>query len=182
MINILILLGESASGKSTIEKEIQKYGYRKIISYTTRDIRKGEKSDVDYHYISVEMFNSLKENGFFAECAVYNGWSYGTAKEDCTDDNVAVLTPHGMRQLKKVDGLNIKSFYINVPRRDRFIKILQRGDDVDEAIRRNLSDQGQYDGIKDEVDFVITNDGYKKTPEELAMEILRLANEIKSDK
>ena len=138
------------------------------MSYTTRQPREGEVDGVDYHYVSVEQFKSLKEQGFFAESAVYNNWYYGIAKEDCTDDKVAVLTPHGLRQVSKIDGINITSFYINVPRRDRLIRILQRGDDIEESYRRNVSDVGQFDGIEDEVDYVINNEGYNKSIEEMS--------------
>ena len=171
---MIVLVGESASGKSSIEKMlVDKYGYRKIVSYTTRQPRKGEIDGVDYFFISDEEFNQRKATGFFAETATYNNWQYGTAKKDCTNDNVAVLTPHGMRQLKKIDGINIISFYINVPRRDRLIKILQRGDDIEEAYRRNLSDVGQFDGIQDEVDFVVCNPSYKKPVFEMVAEVIK---------
>lgn len=169
---MIVLVGESAAGKSSIEKYlVDNYQYNKIISYTTRDPRRNEIDGVDYHFISVEKFHNLKNKGFFAETATYNEWNYGVAKEDCTDDKVAVLTPHGLRQVSKIDGINITSFYISVPRRDRLIKILQRGDNIDESYRRNLSDVGQFDGIEDEVDFVINNDEYKKSIEEIAEEI-----------
>ena len=166
---MIVLVGESASGKSSIERHlVENYGYNKIVSYTTRQPREGEVDGVDYHYVSVEQFKSLKEQGFFAESAVYNNWYYGIAKEDCTDDKVAVLTPHGLRQVSKIDGINITSFYINVPRRDRLIRILQRGDDIEESYRRNVSDVGQFDGIEDEVDYVINNEGYNKSIEEMS--------------
>lgn len=171
---MIVLVGESASGKSSIEKYlVDNYGYNKVISYTTRSPRPNEIDGLDYHFISVEEFKELKENGFFAETAVYNNWYYGTAKEDCTDDKIAVLTPHGLRQISKVDGITTVSFYINVPRRDRLIKILQRGDDIEEAYRRSLSDVGQFDGIEDEVDYVISNDGYKKSIEEMSREVMK---------
>ena len=169
---MIVLVGESASGKSSIERYLMdNYGYKKIVSYTTRSPRLGEVDGIDYHFISVEEFKSLKEQGFFAETAVYNNWHYGTAKEDCTDDKIAVLTPHGLRQISKIDGINVNSFYINVPRRDRLIKILQRGDNIEEAYRRSLSDVGQFDGIEDEVDYIIHNDGYKKSIAEIAQEV-----------
>jgi guanylate kinase len=169
---MIVLVGESAAGKSSIEKYlVDNYQYNKIISYTTRDPRRNEIDGVDYHFISVEKFHNLKNQGFFAETATYNEWNYGVAKEDCTDDKVAVLTPHGLRQVSKIDGINITSFYISIPRRDRLIKILQRGDNIDESYRRNLSDVGQFDGIEDEVDFVINNDEYKKSIKEIAEEI-----------
>ena len=170
---MIILVGESASGKSSIEKYlVENYGYKKIVSYTTRQPRQGEVDGVDYHFISVEQFELLKEQSFFAEHAQYNSWHYGVAKEDCTDDKVAVLTPHGLRQVSKILGRNkIISFYINVPRRDRLIKILQRGDNIEESYRRNLSDVGMFDGIEDEVDFVIDNVGYSKSIKEMAREV-----------
>lgn len=171
---MIVLVGESASGKSSIEKYlVDNYGYEKIVSYTTRPSRKGEFDGIDYRFISKENFLKLKEQGFFAETATYNNWYYGTAKDDYTNDKVAVLTPHGLRQMKKIENINnIISFYIKVPRRDRLIKILQRGDNIEEAYRRSLSDVGQFDGIEDEVDFVIENTGYKKDIEELAAEII----------
>ena len=166
---MIVLVGASASGKSSIEKYIvDNYGYYKVISYTTRDPREGEIDGVDYHFITVKQFKELQGQGFFAETAIYNNWYYGTAKEDCTDDKIAVLTPHGLRQLKKIDGLNITSFYINVPRRDRLIKLLQRGDSIEESYRRNVSDVGMFDGLEDEVDFVIDNEEYNKSVKEMA--------------
>lgn len=172
MIIILILVGESSSGKSKTEIElVNNYGFSKIVSYTTRQPREGEVDGIDYHYITDKKFNELKLQGFFAESATYNGWNYGTAKEDCSQNKVLVATPHGMRQLKKYKELGIISFYINVPRRDRLIKILQRGDSIEESYRRNLSDVGMFDGIEDEVDFVINNDGYMKSIPEIAKEV-----------
>ncbi len=174
---MIVLVGESASGKSSIEKHlVENYGYNKIVSYTTRQPREGEVNGVDYNFVTVEQFCKLKGEGFFAETAVYNNWHYGIAKEDCTDDKVAVLTPHGLRQISKLSGINIIAFYISVPRRDRLIKILQRGDDIEESYRRNLSDIGQFDGISDEVDYIIHNDSYKRSIAEMAQEVHICAN------
>lgn len=170
---MIVLIGESASGKSSIEKYlVDNYGYNKIISYTTRQPREGEVDGVDYHFVTKSQFRRLKIQDFFAETAVYNDWHYGVAKKDCTDDKVAVLTPHGLRQISKIKDINVISFYINVPRRDRLIKILQRGDNIEEAYRRSLSDVGMFDGIKDEVDFVVCNNGYDKSIEEMSKEVL----------
>lgn len=174
---MIVLVGESASGKSSIEKHlVDNYGYNKIVSYTTREPREGEVDGIDYHFINLEQFYKLRANGFFAETAIYNNWHYGVAKEDCSDDKVAVLTPHGLRQVCKMPDVNVVSFYISVPRRDRLIKILQRGDNIEEAYRRNLSDIGQFDGIGDEVNYIIHNDGYKKSIAEMAEEVHICAN------
>lgn len=170
---MLVLCGESASGKSSIEKYlVENYGYSKIVSYTTRPPREGEVDGVDYHFVTVEEFQHWKDMDFFAETACYNHWYYGIAKEDCTDDKVAVLTPHGLRQVKKLKDINVISFYIKVPRRDRLIQILQRGDSIEESYRRNLSDVGMFSGIEDEVDFVICNPNYQVSIEGMAESVI----------
>lgn len=173
---MIVLVGESASGKSSIEKYlVDNCGYNKIVSYTTRPPREGEVDGVDYHFITKSQFRRLKEQEFFVETAVYRDWYYGVAKKDCTDNKVAVLTPHGLRQISKIKDVNVISFYINVPRRDRLIKILQRGDSIEESYRRNLSDVGMFDGIWDEVDYIINNVGYNKSIAEMSKEVLYLA-------
>ena len=171
---MIVLVGESASGKSSIERELVALGFNKIVTYTTRPMRKEDINGKTYHFISEEQFNDMVEKNLFAEHASYNGWQYGTAKEDCTDDKVVVLTPHGLRQLKKNIDLKIISFYIKVPRRDRLIKILERGDDIEEAYRRNLLDVGQFDGIEDEVDYVIRNEGYKRSIVDMVYRVVML--------
>ena len=172
---LVVISGPSGVGKGTVRKALfNRTGHNLdySVSMTTRKPREGEVDGVDYNFIDKSQFRRLKIQNFFAETATYNEWYYGTAKKDCTNDKVAVLTPHGLRQLKKIDGIEITSFYINVPRRDRLIKILQRGDNIEEAYRRSLSDVGMFDGIKDEVDFVIDNFGYEKSIEKMTNEIL----------
>lgn len=178
VINILVLVGGSASGKSTIEKELVKnHGYQKVISYTTRLPRQGEIDGIDYHFITDEKFAELKSKNFFVEVGVYRGWYYGSSVSDYRKDKmVAVLTPHGLRQVQKMKGLDIVSFYIDIPRRDRLIKMLQRGDDIDECTRRSLNDQGMFDGLNDDVDYTIHNDGYRNTKEEIANGIVKIVN------
>lgn len=183
---MIILVGESASGKSTIEKILDKNGYTKTVSYTTRPPRDGEADGIDYHFISSDDFTEKFNNGFFVEVGAYNNWWYGTREEQYLSNTVCVLTPHGLRQLRKnlknQQELDIHTFYIKVPRRDRLIKMLQRGDDVDEAIRRNQSDVGQYDGIEDEVDCVLENNNYKHSPEKLANMISKIINIHRTEK
>jgi guanylate kinase len=170
---LIVILGESASGKSTVQNILCKsYGYERLITYTTRNPREGEVDGVDYHFVSDDTFEEMYRNNEFCETTEYNGWHYATAKDDCTNNKVAVLTPHGLRQIRRFRELKLLSIYIDVPRRDRLIKILQRGDNIEEAYRRSLSDVGQFDGISDEVDSVFYNPGYKKSPEEVTEEII----------
>ena len=168
---MIVIVGESASGKSTLAKEYENWlGFKRIVTYTTRQPRQNEKEGVDYYFIDEAEFERLDKKGFFAETAEYNGWKYGSAKKDYTNNTVAVLTPRGLRSVKR-NGVKCTSIYLDVPRRDRLIKCLSRQDNIEEAYRRSLSDVGQFDGIADEVDYVLKNPNYGKTPEELITEL-----------
>ena len=154
---MIVLIGESASGKSTLEKKLVNRGFNKIISYTTRPIRQGETNGIDYHYISEDEFLNKLNNGFFSEHTIYNSWYYGIAKEDCINDAIAVVEPHGFRQLAQMDGINVISFYIKVDERERLIRMVKRGDNLLEVFRRIFSDQGVFQFIENEVNYVIDN-------------------------
>lgn len=156
---MIVILGESASGKTTLLKMLVEANpkYHKIVTYTTRPMRDGEVDGVDYHFIPQATFDEFVKRGFFVEHAKYRDWSYGTAKADCESDGaIAILTPAGLRALKRLN-YDVTSIYLYVDRRSRLINILARGDSIDEAYRRNLSDVGQFDEIIQEVDYVIDN-------------------------
>ena len=158
---MILLVGASASGKSTIEKELVKNGYTNIISYTSRPIRDNEIDHKDYHFLTKEEFLDLESDGFFAEKTIYNSWYYGISKIDLLPNSMAVVEPYGMRTLKKIcRGRNIPLiiFFIDVPEKIRLKRMIDRDDNLIEMFRRILSDQGVFQGIKDEVDYVINND------------------------
>ena len=166
---MIVIVGESGSGKSTIAKELAKnYGYENVVSYTTRPMRQAEKNHIDYHFVDDEFF--IKNDKTIILKATYRGWKYGIDARDLNDKSVMVLTPSGLRELKS-QGINFTSIYLNVPRRDRLIKLLQRGDDIEEAYRRSLSDVGQFDGVENEVQYVINNPEYKKSVKKLIEEM-----------
>lgn len=173
---MLVILGESGSGKTTLIKALTEEGskFKRIVTYTTRPPRYGETDGIDYHFVEEGQFHRLDKIGFFAERMNYRGWFYGISKEDCMEDSAAaVLTPHGLRTMKKL-GIPTTSIYLNVDRRTRLINMLKRGDDIEEAYRRNLTDVGEFDGVSDEVDFVINNPCFMLTPEN----VLGIAKEI----
>ncbi len=172
---IIVLVGESASGKSTLADYISKHSsFTKIVTYTTRPPREGEVNGVDYNFISDAEFETLKANGFFIENAVYREWKYGTSIFGHEKfDEIVILTPAGARAFKRCKDVNddIKIIYLFVDRRSRLIKLLERGDSIEESYRRNLTDVGMFDQFECEADLVIGNFHYKKSVEEIADEI-----------
>ena len=131
-------------------------------------MRDYEVDGKDYNFITKEEFEQMLAEGSFAEYAVYRGWYYGTALTSCADDMsvVAVLTPSGMRNIKKA-GFDVVSVYLQVDRVSRLINILNRGDNPDEAYRRNVSDEGMFANFESEADITINNDKYTLDKDEV---------------
>ena len=165
---IICLIGASGSGKSTLEKILsERFGYNKIISYTTRKPRIGEINGKDYFFINNEKFEDMIHNGLFAEYDEYSQKRiYGTLKNDYQEGNkVVVLTPNGYRQLKK-NCPNEKIFAVLVEANlgTRIKRYIDRCgvdkfdfDDKNEIAARVERDYGMFLGLEREVDMVVDN-------------------------
>lgn len=96
---MLVLLGPSKSGKTTIAKKlVEEYGMEQQVTYTTREPRPDEIDGVHYHFISKDKFAVMSAKGLFYEGDVYRGEYYGSTLEGIKDLDrlVAVLTPKGL--------------------------------------------------------------------------------------
>lgn len=168
----IVLLGASCTGKSKLENALsKKYGFNKIISFTTRLMRDGEVNGQDYYFIDNEQFKEMLNCGQFAEYEEYSqSRFYGTLKTDYqndeTDENkVVVLTPGGLRQIRKnCPDEDIFAVLITAPLGTRMIRYIRRCgdnfsfDDKNEIAARVERDFGAFAGVESEVDLVIEND------------------------
>lgn len=165
---IIVLLGASGSGKSTIENELSThYGFEKIISYTTRKLRDGEVNGKDYFFTENNTFASMINTGVLAEYDEYSqGRLYGTLKSDYMDGNkVVVLTPNGLKQLKQNCSIeNIFTVLVNSNLGTRVKRYIDRCgvekfnfDDKNEIASRVERDFVMFLGLEKEVNLVVDN-------------------------
>lgn len=161
---MLILVGKSCSGKSTIQKYLKKHGIQPVLEYTTRPPRDGEIDNKVYHFVSEKDFMELKRKKFFAVTTSYkvsNGeiWNYGIALHDLSDEKMIVTNPIGLKKLKEFTNIYPVSFYINTDENVIWDRLLKRKDNIDEAQRRLIADKEDFIDIVDYVDFVFKNNG-----------------------
>ena len=182
---VIVLLGASGSGKSTIEHELATHhGFDKIISYTTRKPRECEENGKDYWFTDNDTFYELLNNGVIAEYDEYSqNRLYGTLKSDYTNDNkVVVLTPNGLRQLKKnCPKEDILTVLVEASLGTRVKRYIDRCgvdkfnfDDKNEIAARVERDFGMFCGLDKEVDIVVHNNENTNV-KDLVLEILTYA-------
>jgi len=167
-MNMVIICGRSGSGKTTVANLLKNMlKFHRVVTYTTRMPRNGERDGKDYYFISEQRFTELIGSNFFAEWTIYNGNFYGSAKADYKDSKgVIVLDEHGVSTIlaSKDNELlnNCHIFLLDVSQRVALIRMLQRGDDITEAICRCINDQELFNNIekyKDKISIINNDNG-----------------------
>lgn len=160
----IILMGKTATGKTTIRDKLIERGFIPLVTYTSRPPRPNEVQDVTYHYITKEDFLNKIEQGFFAEWKSYDTeegtWYYGTAMEDLIKANnktIIILTPGGYRDIKDILSNNSKSILIYSNLKTIRERLNFRGDNKEEIERRIKHDIKDFKGVENEVDKIVYN-------------------------
>lgn len=171
---MLVMTGASASGKTEIAKIIiHKYGFKKMVTYTTRPKREGEENGIDYHFISLSEFEAKARQGEFLETTLYNHNYYGTAFKDASYDKVLIVDTKGANILHEQLKNRILIFFLETPKTLRMERMKERGDAIEDIFKRLACDDRDFarDNMH-HIDFIIENS--HAGLEELADEIYRL--------
>lgn len=157
---ILMLLGKSASGKTTMKNMIDESDLfvKNIISTTTRPKRVGEIDGYDYYFVSEEQFSQKLKKNELVEYTKYSNWYYGIEKKELltTDAGLVVTDVEGFRNFKRAN-IDFVSIYIIVPDDIRYMRQLKRGDNIVEIALRSERDSACFQNIELDVDFIVSN-------------------------
>ncbi|BDU51284.1 guanylate kinase [Haliovirga abyssi] len=180
MGKLFVVSGPSGAGKSTLTKDVVKKldNLELSISATTRKPRKGEKDNIDYHFLDEKTFKQKIEEDGFLEYALVHGNFYGTLK-----DEVLKKIKAGKNLLLEIDvqgGIQIKEkfddavlIFIKAPSETELKERLKKRDtDTEEVI--NLRLKNSLEELKYEKDYkyVIVNDNFEKALKKLGDLIL----------
>ena len=175
---IIVISGFSGAGKDTIAKAIHElHGHNFVISHSTRPMRPNESQGDPYYFISDNEMCTMSFNNELIEGRGYNttkgSWFYAVHKDQIKPDQryVVVLDVLGYREFVKHFGDRVLGIFIDVPEPERFIRVQrQRPMEVDEWNRRLIDDESQFTKsiINSEYEFVVTNDDYNITVNQLS--------------
>lgn len=168
MRKIILLIGESGAGKTTIGYELQKQGFKYLKSYTT----KPKLTDTNDHtYVTAEEFEHISD----MVCKdKYGDYWYGATKEQIDDSDIYVINPGGARQfLQNYQGEKQALVVKVVTDRDehkdfknRYERIYEENknhgmsivDASSNAALRIARNRSEYQNIDDIIDVTVVND------------------------
>lgn len=173
---IVAIIGFSGSGKDSVARVLEKkYGYKFVVSTTSRPMRSGESDGVQYHFITSEEFQKLKDDNQLIEYRYYdtyeNGkpsrWHYGITKDEIDLEkcnHVAVVDLPGLQDLIRNFGSRVISVFLDVSEPERKLRAMARDKNFEEIEwqRRNKDDERVFENIYLKVDFVVNNYDFGK--------------------
>lgn len=161
---VFCIIGRSASGKSSIAKEVaEQLGLKVVKSYTTRPSRPGETSeDSDHIFITSDQVDQ-----FQSQIIAYtniNGYEYFVTKDILDNSDIYVIDPAGLSFLQKYDEYEIIPIYIAVDYEIGMQRATQRGDDLQGWKQRYKSENEQFSEFESMIEngnnsYVVNNNG-----------------------
>lgn len=155
----IILVGRGASGKDFMRKSLEQRGFKYAVSYTTRPPRLNEVDGKDYLFISEDQADRMIKADEFYEHVRFNGWLYGTTKEQFYRDDVFIMTPKGLSHVEKKDRATSFVIFLDIDDETRRQRMLERhmpGDTVDRRIEADNADFADFKNY----DIRITNSDF----------------------
>lgn len=171
---MLLLIGESGSGKTTILNELIKKGFKQATNHTTRPKREGEGDE--YQFVTKEEFERLWQEGELLQRSEFNGEFYGISTTSLKEEVVAIQIVDSIKDVKAraqelgLGDMKMKTFYIYVPAEERTKRMLERGDSIESIQKRLEIDKEKFKNVKEVADYIIEN----KEIEEAVEEIIKL--------
>lgn len=161
MGRIYCLMGKSSTGKDTIYKELledSELCLKKIIPYTTRPMREGEKDGVEYFFCDENKVSVLEGQGKIIELRAYDTvhgiWKYFTVNDSQIDlehqSCLMIGTLESYIKIRDYFGTeNVFPIYIEVEDGERLTRALAREKQqsepkYEELCRRFLADAKDF--------------------------------------
>ena len=164
---VTVLSGPSAVGKSTVVRCLRDRipDLHFSVSATTRAPRPGEVDGVDYHFVSAAHFQQLIDEGHLLEWAEIHG---GLQRSGTLAEPVRAATAAGLPVLIEVDLAGARAVKQAMPEAvtvflappswaDLEARLVGRGTETPEVIRRRLDTAQVELAAQDDFDEVVVN-------------------------
>lgn len=176
---VVVLSGPSAVGKSSVVRRLRERipNLQFSVSATTRAPRPGEVDGVDYHFVSPDRFQQLIDEGALLEWAEIHG---GLHRSGTPAEPVRAATEAGLPVLIEVDLAGARAVKQALPEaitvflappswEDLKARLVGRGTETPEAMRRRLDTARTEMAAQDDFDEVVVNSRLESACAELVL-------------
>ena len=172
---LYIISAPSGAGKTSLVRALldRDKKVKLSVSHTTRQPRPGEQDGVDYHFVTVEEFQKAADADEFLEFAQVFDNFYGTSEKsiyrdlDQGFDVVLEIDWQGARQVRERIGENCSIFIIPPSRQELEQRLISRGQDSEDVIKRRMSEAQSEMSHYAEFDYLVINDDFDHALEDL---------------
>jgi guanylate kinase len=174
---LFIVSSPSGGGKTTLIRRLLSHPpgdpLRFSVSHTTRPRREGEVDGREYHFVTAAEFEEMARHGEFLEHNEVHGNFYGTAKSEVLprlaggEDVVLDIDVQGARDVRKACPEAISVFIVPSSAAELERRLLARGLDGEDAIRKRLINAAKEVAQAEEFQYVIVNDDLERAGLEL---------------
>lgn len=170
---VFVLMAYSGAGKTEIARELEKFGYNILQSYTTRQPR--YKGEYGHMFCTFEEYEKFEKNGEVAAYSYIEGNHYFSTKEQLYGTDIYICDPDGIKDLKeKITDIEFITIYIKVDKRTRIRRMIERGDDTDKRLSRIVQDGIKFS--KKRFDYQVINYEFDK-----AVKIIKNIIEVENE-
>jgi guanylate kinase len=157
----------SGAGKTSLVKALLAKKAMELavsVSHTTRDIRPGEVNGVDYHFVSLNQFESMIQNDEFIEHARVFDNLYGTAQqsvEGILDSGKHVILEidwQGARQVKQKMPETVCIFILPPSREALEQRLVDRDTDDQTTIKRRMKSADREMSRWNDAEYLVVNE------------------------
>jgi len=172
---LVVVSGPSGVGKTTVCAHLlERPGFERVITATTRSPRGAEKPGVDYVFLGAPEFDRWVKEGRFLEWAEVHGKRYGSprapAQAILSRGHHAVLNidVQGARSVRTA-GLPAFLVFLLPPSQEELERRLRgRGTESEEAVGRRMAAAREEMALRDEFDLQVVNDDSRRAAEAIA--------------
>ncbi len=173
--SLYIISAPSGAGKTSLVSQLigLDSSIAVSVSCTTRPMRPGEVDGVNYHFLTVEEFETKIQEGDFLEYAKVFDNYYGTSRSsvkaqlNAGKDVILEIDWQGAQQVRRLMP-QVTSIFILPPSMNELHRRLKaRGTDDDDVIERRMKDAINEMSHYKEFDYLVINNHFETTLKDL---------------
>lgn len=165
---IIIISGRQGVGKTTIIQQIlqKEPSFKLAVSATTRKKRINEYEN-EYYFLTEKEFEEKEKNQYFLEAISFNGFRYGTPKDEFIKNKIFNVTASSIQVfLKFLQGYTYQTIFIDAPTQIIKQRLVTRGENSEDILKKlHIGEEEQQ--FKHYFHHIINNDILEDTIEKI---------------